>query len=81
MRSTATISPGKRAPGAARAVHRVRRSTRRSARPLPPRIRRTTGQARGGHRLSRAGIAARAPLERVRPLKVIPRGVVPYVKH
>jgi hypothetical protein len=26
-------------------------------------------------------VGGRAPLDRVRPLKCLPRGVVPYIKH
>jgi hypothetical protein len=81
MRSTATLLPAKRATGAVRALHCDRPSTRRTARPRALRARRATSHSRRAYRLSTTEIAARAPLGRVRPLKLIPRGVVPYVKH
>jgi len=52
-----------------------------TTRPLALRVRRAAFHPRGAHRLSSTGLAIRAPLSRVRPLKLIPRGVVPYVKH
>jgi hypothetical protein len=60
-------------------------STRKSARrePLPfERGRRHPGARLGGAALAaRPAMPARPKIERVRPLRVIPRGVVPYVKH
>jgi hypothetical protein len=38
-------------------------------------------ELRGSARLRLTGAPARPPLHRVRPLRVIPRGVVPYIKH
>jgi hypothetical protein len=81
MRSTAALLPAKRAAGAIRAHHCERPKTRRTARSPASRVRRTASPPRRAHRVSSNGIAARTPLGRVRPLKAIPRGVVPYVKH
>jgi hypothetical protein len=52
------------------AAHRLRHGRRQGCRP-----------ADFVARPSLRGIPARPPLCRVRPLKVLPRGVVPYVKH
>jgi len=81
MRSAAVLFQKPRCAGTRRSTAFTRASARRE--PLPfERRRRDSGVRPGGaERATRPEMPARPRLLRVRPLRVIPRGVVPYVKH
>jgi hypothetical protein len=68
-------------------AHRVRTRTMASARsrqrrnPQTRSERHPEGNHRGSSSLRARAATARPALDRVRPLRLVPRGVIPYVKH
>lgn len=81
MRSAATLFPSRRAVRTPRARTPLRGGSRTTPDPAPRTRRQLNGAAREWSGLPRAGVAARPALGRVRPLRYVPRGVIPYVKH
>jgi hypothetical protein len=83
MRSCVAYFIGRRRPAARRAEDHARTQARVRFTDDPSR--RDRRQAAAGKRgpafRSLTALAGRAPLSRVRPLKCLPRGVVPYLKH
>ena len=80
MRSAVALLSHRRLRGATRVRTAARAKPRSLSAPETRSARRAFDRARVATR-SACVVAARAPLGRVRPLRVIPRGVVPYVKH
>jgi len=81
MRSAAVFLSRKRTHGGGRVRRPASAKVRRSHLSAVRAPRRAAGQPRGAARMRLIGIAARTPLDRVRLLRVLPRGVIPYVKH
>jgi hypothetical protein len=81
MRSAAALFSKPRT----RAANRKRSAAHVTARLVAPiaahHARRTDIAPRGDARRVSLDTACRAPLARVRPLRLVPRGVIPYVKH
>jgi len=80
MRSAVALLSNRRLRGVTRARIAPRGKARRLSSPESRGARRASDLARGVTRVASV-VAARKPLGRVRPLRTIPRGVVPYVKH
>jgi hypothetical protein len=81
MRSAAALFSHRRRNGVSRVRIAARAKPRTLSLHLARDVRRTAGRARGPARSLSATAAARTPLARVRPLRIVPRGVIPYVKH
>jgi hypothetical protein len=81
MRSTAIHFSLRRSLRTRRAAPAARVHVRQTPAPAARGRRRIAGQARSSARARVTRIAPRPPLDRVRPLRIIPRGIVPYVKH
>jgi len=80
MRSAVALLSHRRLRGVTRMRTAARAKPRSFSAPALRSARRAPDRARVATR-SRSVVAFRAPLARVRPLRVIPRGVVPYIKH
>jgi hypothetical protein len=81
MRSAAALFSRPRTRAANRERSAAHVSSRFAARPAIQRTRRIGTARRGNAHRTSLDAACRTPLARVRPLRVVPRGVVPYVKH
>jgi len=80
MRSAVALLSNRRLRGVTRARIAARGKPRRLSAPESRGARRASAFSRVVTRVASV-VAARKPLGRVRPLRTIPRGVVPYIKH
>jgi hypothetical protein len=81
MRSAAVLLLKRSSGGIRRAALSIRSNVRREPPPVERRLRHSGPRIDGATRASRPEMPQRPRLSRCRPLRVIPRGVVPYLKH
>jgi hypothetical protein len=81
MRSAAVLLLKRSSGGTRRAIASTRTSARREPLPVERRLRESHSARTTAEQVARAPMPARPRLSRCRPLRVIPRGVVPYLKH
>jgi len=81
MRSATVLFQKPRGAGTRRSTASTRASARREPLPFERRRRYPGVRLSAAECAARPEMPARPRLSRVRPLRVIPRGVIPYVKH
>jgi len=81
MRSAAALLSSRRRRGVSRVRVAARATPRILLTPSARNVRRGQSRSRARARSVSAAATGRTPLARVRPLRIVPRGVNPYVKH